>query len=307
MREGLQPATATVVMSLETREAEARRLTMLLGEMLDPDTCAVSAFERESDQRWLVEVYFTERPDDATLESLLDLVYGAGQPRPQPSFAVVAEQDWVHNALAGLPAVRAGRFVVHGEHAKDAVQGHEIGIGIEAALAFGTGHHGTTRGCLLHLHDELRRGRPRRVLDVGTGTGVLAIAAARVLHRRVDATDIDQEAVTTAQANSRANAAGAFVQPVKAVGTHHPAIGGHYDLILANILARPLKRLAPELAGLAAPGATLVLSGLLHADVPGVLAVYRGLGFHLAHWLRLDEWSSLRLRRGGNKPRRAAA
>jgi ribosomal protein L11 methyltransferase len=186
--------------------------------------------------------------------------------------------------------VRAGRLVVHGSHDRGKLRANDIGVEIEAALAFGTGHHGTTLGCLRMLDSILKRRRPQRVLDVGSGTGVLAIAAARLLRQTVACGDIDPVAVETARANARANAAGAFVRPVVAPGLRHPALVGQYDL------------LAPSIAGAAAGGAELVLSGLLARDVPGVLAAYRGQGFALARRYDIDGWATLLLRRGGAQP-----
>ncbi len=157
-------------------------------------------------------------------------------------FDDIAEKDWVKASLEGLGLVRAGRFAVHGSHDRHRVPGNAIGIEIEAALAFGTGHHGTTRGCLLMLDGILKQRRPRRVLDVGTGTGVLAMAAARALHRPVASGDIDPVAVEAARENALNNRAGAYVRPVVARGVGHPvlAAGKPYDLVFANILARPL-------------------------------------------------------------------
>jgi ribosomal protein L11 methyltransferase len=201
--------------------------------------------------------------------------------------------------------VPAGRFVVHGSHDRGRIAGHAIAIEIEAALAFGTGHHGTTRGCLLFLDDILKRRRPRRVLDVGTGTGVLAIAAARALRKPVWAGDIDPVAVEAARGNALHNRAGAFLRPVVAKGVGHPDLqaGKPYDLVFANILARPLMRLAPSIAGVAARGADVILSGLQARDVPGVLAAYRAQGLTLVARRDLEGWASLHLRAGGSGAR----
>ncbi len=157
--------------------------------------------------------------------------------------------DWVTQSLAGLRPVRAGRFIVHGAHDRARIEPNDIGIEIEAALAFGTGHHGTTRGCLLALDDLAKRGRARRVLDVGTGSGVLAIAAAKIFRTRVVASDIDRVAVEAARANARLNRAGATITFVHADGVNARAIaaGAPYDLIFANILLGPLMRLAVPL------------------------------------------------------------
>jgi ribosomal protein L11 methyltransferase len=186
------------------------------------------------------------------------------------------------------------------------VKQNSIAIEIEAALAFGTGHHGTTRGCLLALDALLKRTRPRRPLDIGTGTGVLAIAAARALRRPVLASDIDPQAVSTARNNIRFNKAGAYVTAIVARGTTARAMQARrpYDLVFANILVGPLVRLAAPMRKLLAPAATVILSGLLHAHANAALAAYRAQGLHLVARHRLDEWTTLVLRRGGTKPRR---
>ena len=225
MLEGLPPNAASHVMRLLTDKARALHLTNYLGETFDPADVASSAFEDANSTLkplpWLVEVYFADEPDQDMLRDLITIATDA-ETAALAVYDQIATQDWVEASLAGLPPVRAGRFVVHGSHDRIIVQPHEIGIEIEAALAFGTGHHGTTRGCLLLLDAELKRRRPRRVLDVGTGTGVLAIAAARLMHRTVIAGDIDPVATLTARNNALANLAGAYVMPVTAPGLQHP-------------------------------------------------------------------------------------
>jgi ribosomal protein L11 methyltransferase len=302
MMEGLPPNNAAHVMRLVTDRARATRLVDVIGEIFDPAESAASAFEiedaPEAPKPWLVEVYFADAPDEAAILDIVRMTTDA----PTASvarFETILAKDWVEASLAGLPPVRAGRFIVHGAHDRKTVKNNEIGIEIEAALAFGTGHHGTTRGCLLLLDAELKRRRPIRILDVGTGTGVLAIAAARALHQRVEAGDIDPVATETAHHNARFNQAGAYVKPVTARGLEHPvlAAGGPYDLILANILQKPLMRLAPSIARAAASSATLVLSGLLAPDVAGVVSAYRSQGFHLDRRINLEGWAALLMRR----------
>ena len=215
------------------------------------------------------------------------------------SIEPVQPADWVKQSLAGLQPVRAGRFLVHGAHDRGRVRPNDIAIEIEAALAFGTGHHGTTRGCLLALDDLAKRRRVARVLDVGTGSGVLAIAAAKRLHARVTASDIDRIAVEAARGNARLNRAGAAIAFVRAAGATARAItaGAPYDLIFANILLGPLVRLAVPLTRLAAPGAHIVLSGLLPGHANAALAIYRAQGLVLERRIPLDGWVTLMLRR----------
>lgn len=296
MLEGLPPHRPTHVMRLVTDETTARRVADFIMESFDPAETAAAAFENEATLRWEVEVYFSDSPDE---ESVADLVGLAAGPQAAAAihFESIGEKDWVKSALEGLSIVRAGRFAVHGSHDRQRIPVNAIGIEIEAALAFGTGHHGTTRGCLLMLDAILKRRRPRRVLDVGTGSGVLAIAAARVLHRPVASGDIDPVAVEAARQNARHNKAGFAVRPVMARGTAHPvlAAGAPYDLIFANILARPLMRLAPSIAAVAARDADIVLSGLIPRDVPGVLSAYRAQGLHGREKRTLEGWATLRL------------
>lgn len=302
MLEGLPPNGASHVLRLVCDQRRARAIADIVVETFDPTETAAAAFEEPDGVSWAVEIYFAEPPDEDEIRELIAAVSDV-ETAQAARFEQIAKQDWVQNALAGLKPVRAGRLVVHGSHDRGKLRANDIGVEIEAALAFGTGHHGTTLGCLRMLDSILKRRRPQRVLDVGSGTGVLAIAAARLLRQTVACGDIDPVAVETARANARANAAGAFVRPVVAPGLRHPALVGQYDLIFANILAKPLRLLAPSIAGAAAGGAELVLSGLLGRDVPGVLAAYRGQGFALARRYDIDGWATLLLRRGGAQPR----
>lgn len=310
MLEGLPPNNAAHMMSLACPEGQARNIADLIVEMFDPAEAAASAFEREpqtndwSTGEWLVEAYFGSPPDEAYVRELVGMVAGP-QAAAAVTFARVAEQDWIAASLHGLAPVRAGRFLVHGSHDRDAVRENDIALEIEAALAFGTGHHGTTRGCLLMLDYILKRRRPFAILDVGTGTGVLAIAAAKALRQSVVAGDIDAIAVDAARSNAILNGVAPYVRPVTAPGLEHPALrnGGPYDLIFANILARPLRALAPSISRAACHGADVVLSGLLAPDVPGVLTAYGAQGFSLARRIDLEGWATLLMRVGGAAPR----
>jgi ribosomal protein L11 methyltransferase len=176
---------------------------------------------------------------------------------------------------------------------------------IEATVAFGTGHHGTTAGCLLAIHDELKRGRPRHVLDIGTGTGLLALAVAKRLKQRVVAGDIDAVAVDVTRANAVLNHAPGLLDLYVAPGVRHAKAARlrHFDLVIANILQRPLMRLARHVALVLRPSGTLVLSGLLLRDVAGVLAAYRMQGWTLARRSSREGWATLVLRRRGAAPR----
>jgi ribosomal protein L11 methyltransferase len=301
MLEGLPPNDATHIMRLICNEAEARAVADLIVETFDPAQTAASAFEKEpsatqSASQWIVEAYFGFEPDKAALRDLVTVAAGWNIAQAI-TFDRVERVDWISASLAGFDPVRAGRFLVIGSHARQAARPNDVVIEIEAALAFGTGHHGTTMGCLLALDRLARMKRPQRILDVGTGSGILAIAAAKRWKRHVAAGDVDPTAVATARNNAVRNGAGPYVRPVMATGTRSPALQGSYDLILANILAGPLKRLAPELARAASPGGSLVLSGLLARDVAGVLAVYRDHGFDLLRRELTEDWSTLMLSR----------
>lgn len=298
MLEGLPPNGASHMLRLDCDERRARAVADLIVETFDPTETAAAAFEEEDGAYWSVEVFFADAPDEVAIRALIEAATDA-ETAARARFSQIAKQDWVRNALDGLAPVRAGRVLVHGSHDRGRRRVNDIGVEIEAALAFGTGHHGTTLGCLKALERIAKRRRPARILDVGTGTGVLAIAAAKLLRQSVACGDIDPIAVETARANAVANGAGAFVRPVVAVGLRHAALAGRYDLIFANILAKPLRLLAPAIASAAAPGSELVLSGLLAQDVPGVLAAYRAQSFFLAERGDIDGWATLVLRRGG--------
>ena len=285
-------------------EPTARRLAAALGESLDDAVC--SAFEGGGGQ-WQLAIHFREPPDEAAVRALVALAADE-KLAAALSFEPVAAADWVSQSLAGLAPVRAGRFVVHGAHDRARAPVNATAIEIEAALAFGTGHHGTTRGCLMALDELAKRRRHRRakILDLGTGTGVLAIAAAKAFRAAVVASDIDASAVAATRANARFNRVGPFVTLVRAAGCDARAIAQRraYDLIFANILLGPLMRLAVPLARLSAPGATVVLSGLLPAHANAVLAIYRAQGLVLERRILLEGWVTLMLK---SPPRRRQA
>lgn len=304
MLEGLPPNNAAHVIRLICDEAAARRIADIIVETFDPTEAAAAAFELTARQDWkavpwTVEAYFRDAPDEAALRALVACAAGEDAGAAL-EFTEIAAEDWVTASLAGLPSVRAGRILLHGRHNRDAVKANDLGIEIEAALAFGSGHHGSTRGCLLMLDRIGKRRHPRTILDIGTGTGVLAIAAAKLFRVPVRASDIDRVAVAAACANARLNGVAQFVRPILASGLRHPDLdaAGAYDLVLANILAQPLRRLAPALRHVLAPGGEIILSGLLAGDVASVLSAYRSQGLALIHRLDLDGWATLHLGRG---------
>ena len=186
-------------------EQTAKRVVDLLTESFFEGQAAIAAFERP-DGRWDITVHFADAPDEVSIRELVGIAAG-DEVAQAITFDTVEAKDWVKATLEDLVPVRAGRFIVHGHHDRARIPPNKLGIEIEAALAFGTGHHGTTRGCLLLLDSVLKAYRPRRVLDLGTGTGVLAIAAARALHEKVLASDIDPPSVQVARENARLNLA----------------------------------------------------------------------------------------------------
>ncbi len=239
-----------------------------------------------------VEALYDSEPDEALLSRL---VGGSVTVAPLP------DRDWIRQSQIGLHPVRAGRFFLYGAHDSGGVPHGAIPIRIEAGLAFGTGHHETTALCLKALSLSARRGRPHSVLDLGCGSGVLAIAAAKLWRVRVTATDIDPIAVEVARENCRSNGVGPLVRAAVADGLDHPLIraGASYELILANILASPLTRLAPALSAALARGGTAVLSGLLRSQEALVLSYYRAQGLVFRQALREGPWSALVLQRSG--------
>lgn len=216
-------------------------------------------------------------------------------------FAVetIPDIDWVGKSLEGLKAVRAGRFFVHGAHERHGRRSGEIAIEIEAGQAFGTGHHGTTAGCLEMIEEIVRRERPQNVLDLGTGSAVLAIGVARMARVPVLATDIDPVAVQVAEQNIRLNRMGAYVATAVATGFRHTDFKrrGPFDLIVANILARPLMRLAPQMKQHVPAGGSVILSGILDRQRNAVVAAYAGQGFRHVKTLHREGWSTLHLKR----------
>jgi ribosomal protein L11 methyltransferase len=289
--------STTTVASLSCDEPTARRLIHDLGENLDPDDTACSAFETSNGQ-WRLEIHFHTAPDETAVRALVAKATGEAETAAL-EFSRVAAADWVAQSLACLTPVGAGRFTVHGAHHRAGVGPNRIGIEIEAALAFGTGHHGTTRGCLLALDELAKRRRPRNVLDVGTGSGVLAIAAARTLRCAVDAVDIDTLAVGVARVNARLNRAGAFIAFARANGPAAASVRRHapYDLIFANILLTPLQRMAVSLSALAAHGGRVVLSGLLPRQANAAISIYRAQSLTLERRIALEGWATLVLRK----------
>jgi ribosomal protein L11 methyltransferase len=297
------PSTATPSTHRATfaigNEQTARRVVDLLTESFFEGQAAIAAFEGPGG-RWDIIAHFAQAPDQAQVRELVRLAAGDGVAQ-DIAFDTVEARDWVKATLEELVPVRAGRFIVHGRHDRARVPPNKLGIEIEAALAFGTGHHGTTRGCLLLLDHVLKAYRPRRVLDLGTGTGVLAIAAAKALQIGVLASDIDPLSVRVTHDNARLNGTGGLVETIRATGFSAPQFAhrGPFDLVLANILANPLRQMATPMAEHLAPSALIILSGLLPHQARSVIAAYRARGLVLIRHLQIEGWSSLLMRNAG--------
>ena len=257
---------------------------------------AVSWFE-EGPSKFRLEIYVPTKQDAASAEAIV----GAAAPSLHLKQKTVKPADWVAMALEGLPAVRAGRFVVAGAHALARESGGRTGIWIEASEAFGTGHHGTTWGCLMALEGVLQQRRVTRVLDVGAGSGVLAIAAAKRGAKAL-AIEIDARAAAIAEINARQNHVAQRMRVIAGDGARYIA-KQQFDLVFANILMRPLIRLSPKLVPAIAPGGTLVLSGLLRSQAPLVREAYASRGLVLERQIPREAWMTLVWR----KPRAGAA
>ena len=282
---------------------------------LEEYALAVSSFEvldeegRQVGDQWQIDILQSEAPDQATLTAQLALIAStADVPAPAFTVTVVPDTDWVTATLSSFAPMAIGRFWVHGTHDADLIAPGKLPVRVDAATAFGTGEHATTHGCLLALDRLGKRTRFRRriatasptaVLDVGCGTGILALAAARLWPGHVLASDIDPEAVRVARRTTDANGLASRVRIVVATGVESRVItqSGPYAVITANILARPLCHLARDMAALLAPGGRIILSGLLATQIPMVLNAYRAQRLVLEQTIIIGEWATLVLMR----------
>jgi ribosomal protein L11 methyltransferase len=276
--------------SVTLAKAEAADVAAVL-ELTPPAPQAVLLEEEPFGKSATVEALYVQMPDGELLAELTG---------HEVRVAQLPDINWIKLSQEGLPPVRAGRFFVYGAHDAGRVPQGVIPIRIEAGMAFGTGHHETTSLCLLLLSDLAKRRRFSRALDLGTGTGVLAIAAAKLWRRAVLASDIDPVAVAVARENAILNEVGPLIRPVVADGVANPklAAGTPFDLVIANILAAPLTRLAPQIAASIAPGGLVVLSGLLASQENLVSSFYRPHGLIFRRRLRDGPWSALLLESG---------
>ena len=263
---------------------------------LEPFAIALSRYEIERGRRWEVEALIDGLPKRAAIRKAL-AEWG------KPDFARLPSRDWVAESRRALPAITAGRFYLRGAHVKGATPRGKIALQVDAGAAFGTGRHETTRGCLLALDRLARRRRFKHPLDLGCGSGVLALAAASLWPVKVLAADNDPDAVRVARENAVINGLDGHLSVVKSSGYGAGTIrrAAPFDLIMANILARPLYRMAGSLARHLAPGGSAVLSGILASQEQVVLHAHLQHGLELDFRLRLGEWSVLVLRRPGRR------
>ena len=288
-------------------EVEGAEAAFDVAALLDELAGAVAAFETREAQGsdpavWRVEAYPKASILNADVEVRLALAAASADGELLRIVEErLPERDWLAENRRDFPPQRIGRFFVYGSHWRGAIPSASIPIEIDAATAFGTGEHSSTRGCLMALDTLARRRLFRRPLDIGTGSGILAIAIAKRLHRRVAAGDIDPEAVRVARHHARRNGLARQIRVVRAAGYRSRALRQRrYDLIFANILARPLALMARDLSRALAPGGVAVLAGLLRRQEPLVLAAHRAQRLSLERRLVIDGWSTLVLRSGSS-------
>ena len=290
----------TIRVKITAEELEAKRISEILERAFEDEGNPVTIYEDSKDGKiWSAEILLFGMETEEAAATVRDRV-GADAFAAPLEAEELPDINWVEKSLEGLKPVRAGRFLVHGSHDRDKVPGGAIGLEIEAALAFGTGHHGTTAGCLEEIDRLLSMREYNSILDLGTGTGVLAIAAALKARQQVLATDIDPIATQTALDNARLNGARHLVTGFTANGVEDRRFNlyGPFDLVIANILARPLMKMSRSICARMTPTATLVLSGLRIEDGPRILFAYGCQGFLLDRRREKDGWLTLTLVRG---------
>lgn len=278
-------------------KAEAERAFAALEPAFEDEGLPLAITEIDEDRDIHEVSLYAEADVDAIEARIKAILMRLSLPKPIER-EILPDIDWVTRSLEGLKPVRAGRFFVHGAHDRDQRRQHEISIEIEAGLAFGTGHHGTTAGCLEMLESVVELEHPKNALDLGTGSAVLAIALAKLAHVPVLATDIDPVAVEVAAANAKLNAASDLVETVTATGFDHPVFAkrGPFDLIVANILAGPLIEIAPAMAAHLKAGGSLILSGILDRQHDAVVAAYLAQKFQHVSTIHLEGWVTIHLK-----------
>lgn len=285
--------------SLRLGAPEAIRISELLEGIFEEQGYAISAFEAElsSDKvpDWIVDLYVPADDIKSALQAIKDQIGSDGLGTKLVVTELDDDEDWIAMSLEGLKPVSAGRFFVHGSHDRDLIPAGSVSIEIEAGQAFGTGHHGTTAGCLEALHILLLQHDFEHILDMGTGTGLLAIGLAKALKQPIMASDIDPISVEVALENAKLNGVSNWLHVVAANGLHHSDIrdSGPFDLIVANILAGPLIELAGQVTQNLERGGALVLSGILDRQANKVTAAYVARGLRIARTSHRDGWVTL--------------
>jgi ribosomal protein L11 methyltransferase len=293
------PIVSEIRLYVSTTEKQAEEILDLLGEVFGEEDFAIGTTEiDEKKDIWEASVYMMAE-DEADVRSRVEAALSQAFPDAALSREVIPDVDWVSKSLEGLKPVRAGRFLVHGSHDRDKLRTGDIAIEIDAGQAFGTGHHGTTAGCLEVIDRVLRARTVRNALDLGTGSGVLAIAVRKLRNIPVLATDIDPIAIRVAAENVRRNGIASGISTVTAPGFHSTAFSEHgpFDLIIANILARPLIRMAPQLVTNLAPGGSVILSGILASQRWKVIAAYNGAKLRHVRTIWRNGWVTIHLDR----------
>ena len=297
-------AGAVWTVTLEVPKAAGGVFAAAVAELVETFSC----FESAEGAAWRFELLAPERPDRAALEPRLALAAAAaGIAPPAWALARIPDKDWLAENRRQFPPVSVGRFFIHGAHFEGRLPAGRIGLALDAGLAFGSGSHESTQGCLLAIDRLARRRRFRTPLDLGCGSGILALAMTRRWRTWIVAADIDPVAVAVARANARRNGVARLVRPVVSDGLRARALrkAAPYDLIVANVLARPLARLAPQMARVRAPCGVVVLSGILAEQAAGVVAAYRAEGLAVRRRIRLGPWSTLVLGKAGQGALRA--
>ena len=291
--------TAEAVWKLEVILPDAETAEMF-GAALDEMHFAAAAFEMVPDVGpWRLECYCGEEPVAGELAVAIALAsLQAGIPEPEYSYDRLPDVNWVAENQKSFRPIRAGRFFVHPSHFEGVIPAGSWALKVDAATAFGTGEHATTRGCLEAINNLAKARDIRRPLDLGCGTGILAMGIARAWPVGVTASDIDPEAVKVTDYNAVLNGMRGRVHAIESAGFRDRALkdNGPYDLIVANILANPLRRMAREVAANLVPGGDLILSGLLETQQAGVLQAYREQGLKLHRRYPIDRWMTLHLR-----------
>lgn len=285
-----------------TCPAQSLEAAQLLADVIENhiaiDALAVAVNEVDEERAlWNTVAYFSDEDSAIAAREALEI---------EADITPLPDVDWVRQSLQGLAPVIAGRFQLYGSHDRERRRAGGFSFEIDAGTAFGTGHHGTTAGCLLIFDRLLKQKRPRRIFDLGCGTGVLALAAAKATATKVLATDIDPEAVRVTKLNAARNNLAPRVHAITAAGLHHPAIRATapYDLIFANILARPLASLAQGLSQLLAPGGIVILSGLTRDQLRWIAACYRARGLISVTTIKIENWVAVALQKTGINAKR---